>query len=184
MGDSLTAINLGSGITAKSIVAGGSHTCALLDDNSSKCWGEGEKGQVGQEKTSDDRVPPTLSITIGTNRTATAITAGDAHTCAILDNSAIKCWGLNDSGQLGQGNTINLGDNANEINPISKVIDLGAGRTVGGIAAGDDYTCAVLDNASIKCWGGNAFGQLGLGNTSNHGDGSNEMGDSLPVIGL
>jgi len=42
----------------------------------------------------------------------------------------------------------------------------------------------VLDNASIKCWGGNAFGQLGLGNTSNRGDGLNEMGDSLPVIGL
>jgi alpha-tubulin suppressor-like RCC1 family protein len=184
MGDSLTAINLGSGITAKSIVAGGSHTCALLDDNSVKCWGEAEKGQVGQEKGSDDKIPPTLSITIGTNRTATAITAGDAHTCAILDNSAIKCWGLNDSGQLGQGNTINLGDNADEINPSSKIVDLGAGRTVGGIAAGDDYTCAVLDNASIKCWGGNAFGQLGLGNTSNHGDGSNEMGDSLPVIGL
>ena len=184
MGDSLTAINLGSGITAKSIVAGGSHTCALLDDNSSKCWGEGEKGQVGQEKTSDDRVPPTLSITIGTDRTATAITAGDAHTCAILDNSSIKCWGLNDSGQLGQGNTINLGDNANEINPSSKIVDLGAGRTVGGIAAGDDYTCAVLDNASIKCWGGNAFGQLGLGDDSTRGDESGEMGDSLPVIGL
>jgi alpha-tubulin suppressor-like RCC1 family protein len=184
MGDSLTAINLGSGITAKSIVAGGSHTCALLDDNSVKCWGEAAKGQVGQEKGSDDKIPPTLSITIGTNRTATAITAGDAHTCAILDNSSIKCWGLNDSGQLGQGDTINLGDNAGEINPSSKIVDLGAGRTVGGIAAGDDYTCAVLDNASIKCWGGNAFGQLGLGDDSTRGDESGEMGDSLPVIGL
>ena len=124
MGDSLTAINLGSGITAKSIVAGGSHTCALLDDNSSKCWGEGEKGQVGQEKTSDDRVPPTLSITIGTNRTATAITAGDAHTCAILDNSAIKCWGLNDSGQLGLGDDSTRGDESGEMGDSLTVIGL------------------------------------------------------------
>jgi alpha-tubulin suppressor-like RCC1 family protein len=183
MGDSLTAINLGSGRTATSVTTGSKHSCALLDDHSVKCWGEGENGQLGQEKGSDDKVPPGLSITIGTNRTATAITAGDAHTCAILDNSSIKCWGLNDSGQLGQGHTRNLGDNADEINPLT-VVDLGAGRTVGGIAAGDAHTCAVLDNSSVKCWGGNAFGQLGLGHTSNRGDDSGQMGDSLPVIGL
>jgi alpha-tubulin suppressor-like RCC1 family protein len=184
MGDNLDPVDLGSGRTAASVTTGTKHTCALLDDHSVKCWGEGENGQLGHGKTSDQKSPPDDSINIGSGRTATAITAGDAHTCAILDNSSIKCWGLNDSGQLGQGNTINLGDNANEINPSSKIVDLGAGRTVGGIAAGDDYTCAVLDNASIKCWGGNAFGQLGLGDDSTRGDESGEMGDSLPVIGL
>ena len=68
----------------------------------------------------------------------------------------------------------------NDLDPV----DLGSGRTAGGIAAGDAHTCAVLDNSSIKCWGGNAFGQLGLGHTSNRGDNSSDMGDSLPVIGL
>ena len=63
-------------------------------------------------------------------------------------------------------------------------VDLGAGRTARGIAAGDNHTCVVLDNTSVKCWGKNESGQLGLGNTSNHGDGSGEMGGNLPVIGL
>ena len=112
-------------------------------------------------------------------RTATAIAAGNFHTCAIRDNSSIKCWGLNDSGQLGIGNDNNL-----QYLDRGSDVDLGAGRTARGIAAGDSHTCAMLDNASIKCWGGNAFGQLGLGDDSTRGDQSDEMGDSLPVIGL
>ena len=63
-------------------------------------------------------------------------------------------------------------------------VDLGAGKTARAITAGDSHTCAVLDNASLKCWGKNDSGQLGLGNTSTRGDGSEEMGDNLPVIGL
>ena len=137
---------------------------------------------MGHGKTSDQKSPPDDSINIGSGRTATAITAGDAHTCAILDNSSIKCWGLNDSGQLGLGHTNNIATDSQFTS--LPVVDLGAGRTAGGIAAGDDYTCAVLDNASIKCWGGNAFGQLGLGDDSTRGDGSGEMGDNLPVISL
>ena len=62
------------------------------------------------------------------------------------------------------------------------VVDLGTGRTPRGITAGDNQTCAILDNSSIKCWGSNTSGQLGLGDTSNRGDGSGEMGDNLPVI--
>ena len=112
-------------------------------------------------------------------RTATAIAAGNFHTCAILDNSSIKCWGLNDSGQLGIGNANNL-----QYLDLGSDVDLGAGRTARGIAAGDSHTCAMLDNASIKCWGGNAFGQLGIGDTNNRGDNSSEMGDNLPVIGF
>ena len=63
-------------------------------------------------------------------------------------------------------------------------VDLGAGRTARAIATGDNHTCVVLDNTSVKCWGSNTAGQLGQGNTSNRGDESGEMGDSLPVIGF
>jgi len=63
-------------------------------------------------------------------------------------------------------------------------IDLGTGRTAMAITAGYGHTCAILDNASIKCWGLNDSGQLGQGNTSKLGVGSNEMGDNLPVISL
>ena len=102
----------------------------------------------------------------------------------MLDNSSIKCWGLNDEGQLGQGVTSNLGDGSNEMGDSLTAVDLGTGKTARAITAGDSHTCAVLDNASLKCWGKNDSGQLGLGNTSTRGDGSGEMGDNLPAIGL
>jgi len=102
----------------------------------------------------------------------------------MLDNGSVKCWGKNNLGQLGLGDTINRGDNSSEMGDNLTVIDLGSGRIATAIAAGNSHTCAILDNSSVKCWGGNAFGQLGLGNTSNRGDGSNEMGDNLPFISL
>ena len=201
MGDSLPAVELGSGRTATSITIGTGYTCVLLDDNSVKCWGRSHVGQLGNEKGAtrgdepnemgDDLEKVYLDSNSGDSflRTATAIAAGNFHTCAIRDNSSIKCWGLNDSGQLGI--VYDSNDDGNDGAPNNLLyldrgsdVDLGAGRTARGIAAGDSHTCAMLDNASIKCWGGNAFGQLGLGDTDDRGDGSNEMGDSLPGIGL
>jgi alpha-tubulin suppressor-like RCC1 family protein len=184
-----STVNMGSGITAKAIVAGKSHTCAILNssailNNSAiKCWGEGEDGRLGTGKSRDEKSPPDSINELGTGRTAMGITAGDAHTCAILDNSSIKCWGANASGQLGLGDTTKR-ESVSQLGDYLPVVDLGAGRTARGITAGDNQTCAILDNASIKCWGGNASGQLGLGDTDNRGDNSSEMGDNLPVIGL
>ena len=62
--------------------------------------------------------------------------------------------------------------------------ELGTVRTASGIAVGDSHTCLVLDNASVKCWGKNESGQLGLEDNSTRGDGSAQMGDNLPVITL
>ena len=129
------------------------------------------------------------AIELGTGRTATAIAAGKYHNCAILDNSSIKCWGSNNAGQLGLGDTYNRGDldhnsGDSEMGDSLPVVDLGAGRTARGITAGDSHTCALLDNFSVKCWGKNESGQLGLGDNSTRGDGSGEMGDNLPVISL
>ena len=102
----------------------------------------------------------------------------------MLDNSSIKCWGYNASGQLGLGDANNRGVGSNEMGDNLPSIDLGSGKTARAISAGDSHTCAVLDNASLKCWGKNDSGQLGLGNTSTLGDASGEMGDNLPAIGL
>ena len=148
----------------------------------------GDFGQMGTGKKFDVTSPDKV-IDLGTGRTATAIAAGNFHTCAILDNSSIKCWGRNDSGQLGIGDTGNRGDGSHASGLVQMgdrlpIVDLGAGRTARAISAGDRHTCAVLDNASIKCWGSNTAGELGLGDTNNRGDGSGEMGDILPVISL
>ena len=127
-----------------------------------------------------------VAIELGT--TATAIAAGKYHNCAILDNSSIKCWGANATGQLGLGDSNNRGDTDimgdSEMGDNLPSVDLGTGRTARGITAGDNQTCAILDNASITCWGSNTAGQLGLGDTNNRGDNSSEMGGNLPVISL
>jgi Alpha-tubulin suppressor and related RCC1 domain-containing proteins len=126
------------------------------------------------------------AIDLGTGRTATAIAASGA-TCAVLDNSSIKCWGTNASGQLGLGDTTNRGntvqgDGSSQMGDNLPSIDLGSGRTARGVITGDYHTCSIMDNSSIKCWGYNASGQLGIGDTDSRGNGANEMGDNLPSI--
>jgi alpha-tubulin suppressor-like RCC1 family protein len=184
MGDSLPAVDLGSGRTAKAISAGYQHTCVILDNASVNCWGNGLSGQLGRGENKTEKSPKSDPIDLGSGRNAKAIVTGNSHTCAVIDNSSIKCWGLNDSGQLGQGNTsILVGDGSLEMGDDLPAVDLGAGKTARAISAGDSHTCAILDNASIKCWGKNDSGQLGLGHTNNRGDNSSEM-DNLPSISL
>ena len=76
-----------------------------------------------------------------------------------------------------------MGDNPGEMAQLTG-INLGPGRTATAIAAGEKHNCALLDNASVKCWGHGLNGRLGQGNTSNLGGGANEMGDNLPSIDL
>ena len=125
-----------------------------------------------------------LAVNLGEGRTAKAISAGSSHTCVILDNDMAKCWGSNSSGQLGTGNTARLGDNRGEMAAL-KAIDLGNGRTVKAITAGEAHACALLDNDVVKCWGSGRKGQLGNGKSDkNLGDAEDEMGDKLPAVAL
>jgi alpha-tubulin suppressor-like RCC1 family protein len=101
------------------------------------------------------------SVSLGTGRTALQIAGGYAHTCSILDNASLKCWGYNNYGQLGQGNTQTIGDNAGEMGDNLTAISLGTGRTALQVTCGYYHTCVILDNASLKCFGSNFYGQLG-----------------------
>ena len=85
----------------------------------------------------------------------------DHHTCAILDNGDLKCWGLDNYGQLGDG-----GSNTNTNAPSSTAINLGSGRTAVAVSAGNSHTCAILDNGEAKCWGYDVYGQLGDGGSN------------------
>ena len=190
MGDNLPAIDLGTGRTAMAIAAGANHTCVLLDNGSVKCWGSnfsGELGQGDQTRRGDDfgemgdNLP---AVDLGAGRTAVAIAVGDVnfHSCALLDNGMVKCWGDNGFGQLGQGDTITRGDTPGEMGDNLPAIDLGTGRTAVAIDAGGFHTCALLDNGMVKCWGGAAT--QGLGDINNRGDDPGEMGDNLPAVDL
>ncbi|SVE33558.1 uncharacterized protein METZ01_LOCUS486412, partial [marine metagenome] len=172
------------------ITAGYAHNCFMLDNGSVKCWGSNGSGQLGLGNTTSrgdnasemgDSLPV---VDLGTGKTARAIEAGDNHTCAILDNASVKCWGSNASGQLGLGDTDSRGDNSSEMGDSLPIVNMGSGRTAKAIAAGYAHTCAILDNAYVKCWGSNTSGQLGLGDINNRGDNSSEMGGNLTTVDL
>jgi alpha-tubulin suppressor-like RCC1 family protein len=190
MGDALLAISLGTGRTAKAISAGGAFACAILDDNTVKCWGNNTTGQLGQgdinaRGDNANEMGTNLPIVqLGTGRTAKSISAGGTHVCAILDDNTVKCWGENTSGQLGLGDINNRGDNANEMGVSLPIVALGTGRTAKAIAAGTSHVCAILDDNTVKCWGDNSTGQLGLGDKNARGDNANEMGVNLPPVPL
>ncbi len=190
MGENLQAVDLGTGRTAIEVAAGNNHTCALLDNGSVKCWGYNLYGQLGLGDTAfrgddpgemGDNLP---AVPLGTGRTATAIVASIAHTCALLDDGSVKCWGYNGDGGLGQGHANDLGDQPGEMGDALPPVSLGAGRTATAISSGGTFTCALLDNATVKCWGYNSEGQLGLGDTDHRGDNAGEMGDDLPTVDL
>ena len=176
--------------TVKAIAPGAASVCLLLSDGSVKCWGRGDSGQLGTEDPDPHGTIPytfvgLLPIPLGAGRKATALTAGALHVCVLLDDATIKCWGDNKYGQLGIGrNTPTVGDTPGTMGDNLKVVDLGAGRTAKQVVAGENHTCALLDNGTIKCWGRNAEGELGLGDTDNRGVAANQMGDKLTSVPL
>ncbi len=151
----LDVATLGSGVVA--IAAGSWHSCALTSAGGVKCWGRNRFGELGSSVnvgTSNANIVPLDVATLGNG--VVAIAAGDLHTCALTSAGAVKCWGSNEYGQL--GNSTNSGTtNAN--NAPLDVATLGSG--VVAIAVGNNHGCALTSVGEVKCWGRNNYGQLG-----------------------
>jgi cysteine-rich repeat protein len=94
-----------------------------------------------------------------------AMAAGSTHTCALLREGLVRCWGANDFGQLGLGTSADLSAQKPYQNGV-----VALGAPAAAIAAGRAHTCALMQDASVRCWGQNDFGQLGLGHTQPIGD--------------
>ena len=121
------------------------------------------------------------SVDLGANWTIVEVAAGVYHTCARLENGmarALKCWGRNDYGQLGLGDTDDRGDGEGEMGDSLPAVQLGTGRSAVALALGDGHhSCTLLDDASVKCWGANRRDMV-------WGDQDGEMGDGLSAVDL
>ena len=140
---------LTSGVAA--ISAGNSHSCALLTSGAVKCWGLNNHGQLGDDSNTQSPVPVDVK---GLASGVTAISSGDHHACAVLTSGALKCWGQNGQGQLGNGK---------KIDSLTPVGVSGLTADVAAVSAGSAHTCALLKSGGVKCWGNNFYGQLGNG---------------------
>jgi len=190
MGNNLPAVALGTGKTATAIQtsSSGFHTCTVLNDQSVKCWGIG--GLLGLGDTNNrgdnpgemgDSLP---AVNLGTGKTAVKLSVSYDSTCVKLNDGSLKCWGNNSFGQLGVGDMIKRGDDPGEMGDNLPVVNLGTGKTATAFAAGVQHACAILNDGSVKCWGYNGYGQLGLGNTTWYGNNSSTIGDNLPVVNI
>ncbi len=170
---------------------GGYWTCAQFADGQIKCWGYNGWGALGLGDTVNRGDAPGQMganlpfVDLGTGRTVQIIfSSGGRNSCAILDNNELKCWGANEYGQLGLGDTMNRGPAPGQMGDNLPAIDLGTGLYAIKVVNGQGAMCALLNNNKIKCWGQNSLGQLGLGDTNNRGDQPGEMGDNLPFVDL
>ncbi len=155
---------------AQAVALGFFHACALLKDGSVACWGYNDDSEVGLAK-SGPVVKP--SAVAGIAAPAKQIVAGGYHTCVLLLGGEAVCWGYNNAGQLGtldgDGGLSNKAKPAT-VTKIDHLLDLGAG---------DRFTCAVLADGGVDCFGTNSSGSLGR-NTSDF----TAHVDPAPVLGL
>jgi len=134
------------------ISAGWAHACALTGTGKVRCWGYNEFGQVGDGTTENRNAPVEVA---GLPEGITAVSAGFTHSCALTAAGGVKCWGNNEFGQLGNGTV-------EKDSPVP-VDAQGLGSGVKAISASASFTCALLADGSMKCWGANTNGQLGNG---------------------
>ncbi len=158
-------VRIGGTGTYRMARAGSAHSCALDVDGTVRCWGDDSLGQIGDGSHGARFVPIAAHLPAGA--AAIAIAVGGQHSCALLRDQRVMCWGSNIDGQLG----------------ISGVAASAEPQEVPGvrataIGAGQAHTCAVLTTGPVRCWGRDDAGQLGVGAIDAHAPGRTTL---IPV---
>jgi alpha-tubulin suppressor-like RCC1 family protein len=160
--DRLTPVPVSGVANAVQVSAGGSaygyaSSCALISDGTVKCWGNNNNGQLGDGTTTDRWTP----VSVSGISNAVQIDVGGEHVCALISDGTVKCWGRGTEGQLGTGGTSSSSMPV-QVSGITNAVKVSAGGGSGG-----GYSCALLSDKTVKCWGWNGVGSLGDGTTTN-----------------
>ena len=147
---------VGSGIHWRQVSLAHASTCATQTDGTLWCWGYNVYGQLGQGDFTDRHTPTRVGTDTDWAQVSTDFSHG--HACATRSDNTLWCWGLNEYGQLGLGDTVQR----------SVPTQVGIGTTWSQVSTGHYYTCALRNVHSLFCWGYNSTGQLGVGDYVSH----------------
>ncbi|MDR0441863.1 MAG: hypothetical protein LBH44_00480 [Treponema sp.] len=155
--DSYSPVRIGSDTDWESVSGGQTNTLALKENGSLWAWGANTSGQLG-DGTSGTANNKTTPLRIGSDTDWTSVSVGTSHTLALKENGSLWAWGANTSGQLGDGTS-------GSVNNKASPVQIGTGWA--SVTAGNTHTLAIKTDGSLLAWGGNNFGCLGDGTTTN-----------------
>lgn len=156
------AVDQSGALAGQHVVAvsvGGSHALALTAGGGVFGWGANTSGQLGDGSASDRNVPVATSMTgVLAGKPVVALATGGSHSLALCEDGTLAAWGLNGSGQLGNGTQVNstLPVAVDQTGVLSR-------KRVIAIAAGSVSSYALCSDGTVVAWGDNSFGQLGDG---------------------
>ena len=153
---------LAEGPSIVDISSSSDHSCALFDNKKIKCWGRNASGQLGyghRNNIGDDELASAQGF-VDVGGDVLSVVTGGSHTCALLVDKTVKCWGT--------GTSVGGGNNYVYTRPFT----INLNYSVKQLVAGGSHTCVLFENERVKCWGYNRYGQLGLGHTHTIGNSS------------
>jgi cysteine-rich repeat protein len=171
----LQPVNVGGKVIQMDL--GADHSCALLSTGKVRCWGSGDQGQLGQGNKKylgdDPGEMPVPDVVLAPK--VLQIATGGRHTCAIVEDKSVRCWGFGSYGQLGYNNSTTL------LAPLAQ--DVPGMYMVKQLSLGLEFSCALTEAGAVKCWGLGVYGMLGNGSTAAVGDGPNEVPPAASMVG-
>jgi hypothetical protein len=142
--DSKFAVVVSSLSNVTQISAGSSHTCALISDGTVKCWGSNSSGQSASGSISTNNSSP---VAVSGLTGVAAIGAGSSHTCVLITDGTVKCWGANTNRQIVDTSQVNY-TTPTDVTGVTGAVAL---------AVGGSHTCALISDGTVKCWGYNYY---------------------------